>query len=91
MLLQVKKAKRSIKALRRRHDWLLDRITMSKADLSFDKSERLALQIAITVLECLLEGQKVEVLYDKSRTCAGYAGEGEASQAPARQTHPAIL
>lgn len=60
-MIERRKINRSIKALSRRRDWLLERVVMSKRDLSFDKSERLALQIAITVLEALMQGQKVEV------------------------------
>jgi hypothetical protein len=66
-MLSSKIAKRSLKTLRRRQDYLIDRINMSDVDLSFDKSESAALGVSITLLEALMKGQKVEVSHDRAR------------------------
>ena len=75
MILDRRQAKRSIKMLNRRRDWLTGRVVQSRKELSFDRAERLALEIAITVLSGLMEGQKVEVSSGRSinTPCAGKA------------------
>ena len=66
MMLSRKIAKRSIKTLQRRQDYLIDRINLSDVDLSFDKSESAALGVSIKIIEALIKGQKVEVSHGRS-------------------------
>ena len=61
----------------RRHDWLTDRIVCSTRPVSYDLAERLALQSAITILTALLEGQKVEVHYERSNCSRDVVGQAK--------------
>lgn len=51
ILLTGKSLYRYAKTLKRRRDWLLQRIQESRSDLSYDKSEAAALSSAVALME----------------------------------------